>query len=448
MSKNENEELILPMFHLEEKFPNAKSIFSTATPPVEEIKDEALIIPDTNILLIPYDIQPKSLDDIKTTYELLINQNRLFIPAQVAREFVKNRGEKIKNLFNSLTQKQNFNLNKTNYRLLESFDDYNDLLKIENEINSKINDYRKKLKSVLDHIRSWRWNDPVSNLYRGLFKSEIIVEAEISKENLEKDLKLRLSNRIPPGFKDSGKDDKGIGDVIIWNTILELGQQYKKPIIFVTGEEKTDWMLRSNSEALYPNFELVEEYARASDGKSFHILKFSELLDLFGAEEEVVADVKNEELEIKHASYYERAEREHFYIKAENAAYNWIINTFEISNIEVLGRSFIDFIVELKGGKRIGIIVKAVMTTNSIPSKLKTWRNEALNSIHRIGVDDCVLMIVSNDSQKIDHYFNYILNDNFTHIENVEMILGYLDGINNLTVIFDNFASKYRDILK
>jgi rRNA-processing protein FCF1 len=271
MSKNGNDEITLPIFHLEEKFPNAKSIFATAAPAVEEIKEDALVIPDTNVLLIPYDIQPKSLADIKSIYGILIEQNRLFIPAQVAREFVKNRGDKIKNLFNSLNQKQGINLSKTNYRLLEGFEDYDELLKVEDEINSNINAYRKKLKAVLDRIRSWRWNDPVSNLYRELFKPEIIVEVLLSKENLEKDLERRLDNRISPGFKDSGKDDKGIGDVIIWNTILELGQQHNKPIIFITGEEKTDWMLRSSNEALYPNFELIEEYARASDGKSFHI---------------------------------------------------------------------------------------------------------------------------------------------------------------------------------
>lgn len=438
MSKIENEEPILPMFHLEEKFPDAKSIFATATPSVEEIKNEALIIPDTNILLIPYDIQPKSLDDIKNTYQLIINQNRLFIPAHVAREFVKNRGEKIKNLFNSLTQKQSISLNKTNYRLLESFDGYDELLKVEEEINSKLNEYRKKLKTVLEHIRSWRWNDPVSNLYRELFKSEIIVEAEISKENLEKDLEKRVTNKISPGFKDSSKDDKGIGDVIIWNTILELGQKYKKPIIFVTGEQKTDWLLRSSNEALYPNFDLIEEYARASDGNSFHILKFSELLDLFDVSKEVVEEVEIEEIQNKYQQLENRHKPEKFYIQAETAIFNWLLNYYSAEEIEVVEHSFVDFVVQRKDGRRFGFIVKARTRPNQLRSSIKFLIERALEISDKQNLDEIAIVIVYDDEEKINFQLELPFFEKYFS-ERIGLIIGYLDELNMFRGRFDNF---------
>ena len=296
MNNSETDKQNLPLFHLSERFPDARSIFSTSVPSLEEFKDEALIVVDTNVLLIPYEIQPKSLDEIKNTYQQLIRENRLFIPSQVVREFARNRGEKIKILHHNISLKQNVSVKIESYQLLESDAEYQELLKAEKELNQKIIEYRKIVGKVLEKIRSWRWNDPVSNLYGELFPPEIIIDLKITPEEIEKDLNRRFANKIAPGFKDAGKKDKGIGDVIIWNTILQLGKEHKKPIIFVSGDEKTDWMLRSNNEALYPNFELIEEYMRVSDGKAFHILKFSELLDLFGAKADVVEEIKKEEV--------------------------------------------------------------------------------------------------------------------------------------------------------
>lgn len=89
----------------------------------------------------------------------------MFIPAQVAREFAKNRGEKIQNLFHEITLKQNLNVKRSEYRILEPFPEYSELIKIEEELASKLNEYRKVVGEILNHIRLWRWNDPVSNLY-------------------------------------------------------------------------------------------------------------------------------------------------------------------------------------------------------------------------------------------------------------------------------------------
>lgn len=442
MSKTENEQPILPLFHLSKKFPDAKSIFSVSIPSVKDFIDEALIVLDTNVLLIPYDVQPKSLDDIRNAYKRLIDENRLFIPAQVAREFAKNRGEKIKNLFHNISLKQDTNIKKVDYRLLEPIAEYEELLKLEDELLSKIKDYRKVVSSVLDRIRSWRWNDPVSNLYRELFLPEIIIETSKSPEEIERDLNERLENKIPPGFKDSGKDDRGIGDIIIWNTILNLGEENKRSIIFVTGDEKTDWMLRSNNEGLYPNFELIDEFSRVSDGKIFHIIKFSELLDHLGAQKEVVAEVKNEELEIKHHSYAWRSEREQFYIKAENSVFNWFQNKYEAKDITIHSTGFIDLIVELQNGKLIGVIIKAVMTSNSIRAKFRTWAHQAATMLAASNLDECVIVIVSSDSNKAEDYFNWILNKKDENDKQIEIILGYLDAYNKFEAIYDNLYKK------
>jgi hypothetical protein len=90
-------------------------------------------------------------------------------------------------------------------------------------------------------------------------------------------------NHIPPGYKDEGKEQNAIGDYLIWLTILDIGKSKQLPVLFVSGDEKSDWYHQSESQALYPRYELVDEYRRASGGHQFHMVNFSGFLDLFGA---------------------------------------------------------------------------------------------------------------------------------------------------------------------
>lgn len=444
MSNSEDDKQNLPLFHLSEKFPDAQSIFTTSVPSLEEFKDEALIVLDTNVLLIPYEIQPKSLDEIKNTYNQLIKESRLFIPSQVAREFAKNRGEKIKNLHHNISLKQNVSVKIESYQLLESDAEYQELLNAEKELNQKIFEYRKIVGKVLERIRSWRWNDPVSNLYRELFPSEIVIDLKTAPDEIEKDLNRRFNNRIAPGFKDASKKDRGIGDVIIWNTILQLGKEHKKPIIFVSGDEKTDWMLRSNNEALYPNFELIEEYMRVSDGKAFHILKFSELLDLFGAKADVVEEVKKEELftVVRHAGFVERFEREQFYLKTVIAVTVWLQNNFKAKEIYDLGRSFIDLVVELENDEKIGVVIKASTSFKSIKNNFRHWKNEIQIQQNKRELNKCVLFIVSGDIKIAEDFFEWLLhNYNDDNDDDFRLIIGFLNA-------YDEFESMYDSIQK
>jgi hypothetical protein len=163
-------------FHLEERYPDAKNIFSMALPSVAEIKDHALIVIDTNVLLLPYGVQPKSLKDIEETYLTLILANRLFIPSQVAREFAKNRGKELENLYSRIHRKQNITVLSDNFMLLGDEPTYLDVLRLETEIEAKIVEYRKAVKSVLNLIRSWKWDDPVTALYRKVGAASRVVE--------------------------------------------------------------------------------------------------------------------------------------------------------------------------------------------------------------------------------------------------------------------------------
>ena len=110
-------------------------------------------------------------------------------------------------------------------------------------------------------------------------------------EALRKDWELRSIEKRPPGYKDASKDDGGIGDFLIWKTLLALGSK-GKDIVFVTNEAKADWFVRSGREPLYARPELVAEYRSHSSGKSLRLCSLHELLAEMDVDAEVVSEVQ------------------------------------------------------------------------------------------------------------------------------------------------------------
>ncbi len=287
-------------FILYRTYPNAKNIFVNRTKAVEKVKDDCLVVLDTNILLLPYTISSSSLQEIKLVYEFLVKEKRLFIPGQVAREFAKNRPLKLAELHQQLLNKKSlFKLDGSgNHPLLESLLAYEHMLEIENEMQGLIKEYKEVLDELVEAIRSWNWDDPVSTLYSRLFMPDCIIDLELEdelKKAANEDFSLRSSHKIPPGYKDNAKSNGGIGDYLIWQTILKLAKEKKKDVIFVTNDKKTDWYHKSNDIPLYPRHELIEEFSRETQGHSLHIMQLSSFLACFDVEATALSELKNRE---------------------------------------------------------------------------------------------------------------------------------------------------------
>lgn len=285
------------IFIAESIYPEIQPIFSARFKSINEIKDDCLVVLDTNALLVPYLIGKDSLKQIRSTYSKLVDEKRLLIPAQVTREFAKHRANKLTELYQQFNRKISncSGLQKGRYPLLESVEVYEKTQRLEKQIDKLMNDYKHSVQDVLSYIRNWTWDDPVSLLYSELFKKETLLDIKYDKEIIQKELSRRQLHNIPPGYKDSGKDDKGIGDLLIWFSILAAGKKYKKSMMFISGEEKPDWFHKSEDQSLFPRYELVDEYRRSSIGQSFHIASFSHFLNIFGASDTIVEEVRGEE---------------------------------------------------------------------------------------------------------------------------------------------------------
>lgn len=284
------------IFIQESIYPEPEKLFQATYKTIDKIKDDCIYILDTNVLLIPYTISNKSLSEIDRIFSRLVQEKRLGIPEQVVREFVKHRPEKIKELFQALKKKRD-SISKfggERYPLLENDPAYIEALENQKKINNHIEVYRQNLDIVLENIRSWNWNDPVSEMYRKLFDEQVVIKVSEKRDVIKKDLERRIVHKIPPGYKDSAKDDEGIGDLLIWYAVLEQGRQ-GFDVVLVSGDEKGDWFYRSDKQSLYPRFELIDEFRRLSNSRTLHIVKFSYFLQLVHAEAALVQEIKREE---------------------------------------------------------------------------------------------------------------------------------------------------------
>jgi len=242
-------------------------------------------------MLLPYKMSSGSLSVLGEVYARLAEEGRLFVPARAAREFVKNRNNELGNLIQNLKVRRE-RLNDLP-PILADLPGYQDARDGGKEV-------RRAYEQLEAAIKSWRGNDPVTMLYEKVFPSSSFIDLpndEKSREGYRQELERRTRNLIPPGYKDAAKGDDGIGDLLIWLTLLKIGNASKKDMVFVTGEEKADWFNRSSGEHVYPRYELIDEYRRASGGGSLRLISLHQLLEEVKAPADVVKDVRSAEKE-------------------------------------------------------------------------------------------------------------------------------------------------------
>lgn len=298
-------------FSKKDIYPSPKDSFCFVLEAISEIKHEALVVLDANVLLLPFTTNIKNVQAIKELYTKLSKSDQLFLPAQAVREYLDNRAVKIADINEALQKKSNQNFNYVGINpLLESLDEYKELIALEKSLQTAIKNYQTKIRDTLSAIQTWGWNDPVSKMYHEVLADRILDDDALDFKKIEEDLKRRNDLNIPPGYRDRNKDQNQAGDLVIWHEILNLAKTKDKHLIFVSVDEKTDWWHQSGKNPLYPRFELVDEFRGITKGKSFHIVTLSELLEIFDTDSEVVKSVKLTEEEVKSATNSENKSSE------------------------------------------------------------------------------------------------------------------------------------------
>lgn len=321
-------------------FTEPKKIFQNDFKSIDELKHDCIYILDTNVLLLPYTVGNKELKEIEKIYTTLIDQKRLHVPAQVAKEFAKNRPKKIEEMYKHLSDHLSKILKHKvpQYPLLSDVDEYKELLASESKLDKEVSEYKSKVKSLLKYIQDLNWNEPVSNLYSKLFTEDVVVDYGWIYDEVQKELSDRHKFNIPPAYKDKGKNDKGIGDYIIWKDIIETSNTLKKNIIFVTGDEKADWFHQSMKSKLYPRFELLHEFKTKSGGFDVSFISLSELISIFSDDSIVIENLKSAETYIKRRFISKRFR----HIALKNNNYKCELCNSDFKDIELEGTRILE----------------------------------------------------------------------------------------------------------
>lgn len=308
--------------------------FACSADSIDSVKSSAFVFLDTNALLLPYSVGARSLVEVERVFALLAQQNRLVVPGHVAREFAKNRPQKLVELYDQLVKRRPSPRPVQQYPLFEALHEFQEMVRLDKECDQAGEALRKAIDKVLAHISSWNWNDPVSQLYAKYITASVVADPVFDATELAKDFAFRCENQIPPGYKDKSKAANANGDYLIWRTVLEVVKETKRSSIFVSADEKADWWHRSAGIPLYPRHELQAEYRAASGDGSLFLMNLSRFLKLFDAPSDALEDVQVQEDIITakwtgHKPYNFRPQQGAY----ETVSLNKIIKLNEINNI-------------------------------------------------------------------------------------------------------------------
>ena len=253
--------------------------------------EKAIFVFDTNVLLNLYRYSAKTRNSLLDAFESF--QDRVWIPYQVAYEYMRKRCEVI-------------------YETVQRYDQF------KKEIDSFTN-------KAVETLRLTSNDEEVSDLKRYLFKwldsnkdrnllvlsaeeDEILekilsifdkkVGASLSEDELrtiKEEGKERYKKSIPPGYKDDKKrnggedDNNAYGDLIIWKQIIKYAKTNQVGIIYVTHDQKEDWWNIVKGKTIGPRFELRKEFQNETQ-QEFHMYSMNSFISAYNKMNEVPID--------------------------------------------------------------------------------------------------------------------------------------------------------------
>lgn len=230
---------------------------------------EGYIFLDTNVLLHFFRLGESFS---KTFFQILDKvKERVFIPYQVAKEYhpkylelcVSLRKTYL-NAIDYLTQLQNpldqLNSKKADYT---RFFDKETRQECDELFSQQINTIKHKYEKEIEFLTKELENSALFNKIAGFFSDKVL--EQLDPDFLEKTReqgKVRYDKKIPPGYKDSKKDENAFGDLIIWEEIINCvaSKDDIRYAILVSDDIKEDWVLEIAGEKHGPRRELIEEF--------------------------------------------------------------------------------------------------------------------------------------------------------------------------------------------
>ncbi len=243
----------------------------------EEMWRNGIFVLDTNVLLNLYRYSDSTRDQLLQILRAI--KERIWLPHQVAQEYMRDRLSEIHNQNKRLQDLRDF-LRTT-------------LENVERELSSLHRDPGIEAKELMEEVRGsfdklLNYAEELENRSMGQSNSpeddkiwgaidEIIADrigepypSDRQQEILQEGNK-RYAAKLPPGYKDASKNGTAqFGDLILWFQTIDKAKETGKPIIFVTADRKEDWWWISHGRTIGPRPELADEIYREAH-VSFYI---------------------------------------------------------------------------------------------------------------------------------------------------------------------------------
>lgn len=228
-----------------------------------ELWEQALIVPDTNVLLTLYRLPVATRSQLLEILNKL--KERLFISYQVGAEFQRNRLDVIEEQMRTYAEVEKaIDVFATNVGKEVREHPRIDRADLEGRI-------AKGLKPIKKHLEGLRQGhpDPLTDsdpLGPDAVRDELdnLLEGRIGEpRNLEKLAEEggeRYEGKVPPGWGDAKKPEPDrYGDLAIWLDVIAKAKAEGKPVILVTEDRKPDWWSIRDGKTIGPRPELIEE---------------------------------------------------------------------------------------------------------------------------------------------------------------------------------------------
>lgn len=259
--------------------------FATDPDRREKLWENCLFVFDTNVLTGIYRRSEEARD---AQYKLMRGLgDRLWIPHRVIYEFLDNRAK----IVHDQAQLYVASINELQ-GMLSGFEAVTKHPFLSAKVYQEFNSVSQKVLAELEGSREFHdariTNDDVKDVLAEILAGK--VGSAFTEERLAeivKDGEQRYAQNIPPGFEDKGKHKgstiteeirKRYGDLIIWYQVIEKAKAEQRPVILVTGDQKSDWWAEQSGKKLGPLPELIEEF-NALSGQDFYLYSYHGFLD-------------------------------------------------------------------------------------------------------------------------------------------------------------------------
>jgi predicted nucleic acid-binding protein len=247
----------------------------------DELWNNGVFVFDTNVLLNLYRCSKKTSEALINALEKL--SERIWIPHQVAYEFMKNRCKVIIDV--CIKYEEFENIKKTFLDQAKSLSNMRDvdpeIVELEKYIDTWIKDTERN-NLVVTNPSSDSVLSTILKLFNGKAGEEY---SHVKTKELIKEGEERYKKNIPSGYKDAKKanndcDNNAYGDFFVWNQIINYAKNSNKDIIFVTADQKEDWWYRYKGKTVSPRIELRKEFKDKSK-QEFYMYSMYNFMELF-----------------------------------------------------------------------------------------------------------------------------------------------------------------------